>query len=85
MLADAELQRRAVLDQVGDVAPDLQREGALLPLRRLQDRLVAGDHGIDVADVDEAVAEHAGCLAVDLGDDDPGALRGRLDDVVETP
>ena len=59
MLADADLQGRAVLDEVGDVPPDLQRE-RVCSLGRLQDRLVAGDHGIDVAHMDEAVAEHAG-------------------------
>ena len=62
-LADAELEGRAVLDEVGDVAPDLLRERARAPLRRLEDRLVAGDHGIDVAHMDEAVAERAGHAA----------------------
>ena len=41
-LADAELERRAVFDQVGDVATDGQRELEVRALRRLEDRVVAG-------------------------------------------
>ena len=57
--ADAELQRGAVDDQVGDVPGDLLRQLVGLALHRLEDRPVARDQQVDVSDVDEAVARNA--------------------------
>ena len=59
--ADAELQRVAVGDQAGHVAGDLAcRFVGLVDHRPLEQRLVVRDEVVDLADVEEAVAERAG-------------------------
>src|SRR5207245_6490155 len=63
---DAELERRAIGDEVGDVLPDLPLDF----FDRANGMFVRGDvdlNGeIDVADVDEAVAKRARHRAVEL-------------------
>ena len=75
--ADADLQRGAVGDHLGDVAPDaelgLGRHG-----RRNLDQRRIDLHGCGEARrVDDGIAVGEGHGTVDLCDDDPGALHGR--------
>ena len=65
----SDLDRVAVLDDAGDVLPDLLGDltgnGRLV----LQERFVVVDDEVDVVDVDERVAVHAGHVGVGLRDD----------------
>ena len=83
--ADAELDRRVVLDQGGDVFADLARFRVRLGHLHLDQRRVGGHEHVDVVDVQEPVAQRARHVGVDLGDDEAGVLRGALDDVDGDP
>ena len=71
--ADAQLERGAVGDELGDVLADPPLDVAELADRVLVGRHVDLDGEVDLAHVDEAVAERARHRAVELRDD---GLRG---------
>ena len=79
--ADAELQSCAVLNEKGDVVGDLAGEIVGLALFCFKNRAIARYEHVDVPDVNEAIAEYAGHLCVDFGDDDFRGFSGGFNDV----
>ena len=79
--ADPELQRRAVLYQVGDVPGDPAGQLVRFTLRSFQYGTISWHQHVDVTHVNEAITQHAGQLGVHFGDHHFGRLRRRLDDV----
>ena len=80
-LADAELQGAAVLDQHRYVLPDPFGNRVHLRRRQLEQRLLGLDPGVDLADVDEAVAAGYRHLRIDLRDHLARRVASRGDDV----
>ena len=78
---EAHLDGVAVLDEAGHVIADPLGFGRRDRSLDFQQRFVMGNDEIDIPNVDESVAVDARHEPVDLGDDHPGVLRGRLDDV----
>ncbi len=68
--ADTHLQGGAVGDHAGNVLADLEVQLGTAALRRQRNGVVHLDDAVQPADVDEAVAQGARHLPVDLGDDD---------------
>jgi len=77
-LADAHLHRRAIGDQVRDMHGNLLLQLARRPHRHLDNRIADRHDMGQPADMDEAVAQRAGHLVVDLRDDDVRRLRRGL-------
>ena len=80
--ADAQLQRRAVGHQAGDVFRDAFGDVVRLADHRpLQQRLVVFDQIVDLVDVQEAVPQRPRHVRVDLGHQQFRRFGGRLGDV----
>ncbi len=77
----ADLDRVAVFDKPGHVVADPLGDIRVRSGVVLEQRLVVGHDEIDVVDVEEGVAVDPRHVPVDLDDNDPGRLRGGLDDV----